>query len=247
MSAPPAPASLPDWPGYAVPDESYAAPPVRATSPVRLLLTVAVVAVLVMAGSAALSMWLTPPKALIVCPPDCGTPPISKPVATNPRFTPATGEFSVSYPGEGTAYEATVEPNGVVLDLLAGDGGTLRLFGQPANGQTPRQIADDLLRDHYPDATFAYEIPNAFVGYQLGYGEVADDYPADAIGDDGRNRVLIMVAVKNDFALIAAAAGPFREFSPAFGSGHPSGANFFLALDMAKYVNSFTWRGDPPR
>jgi hypothetical protein len=56
-----------------------------------------------------------------------------------------------------------------------------------------------------------------------------------------------MVAVKNDFALIAAAAGPFREFSPEFGSGHPSGANFFLALDMAKYVNSFTWRGDPPR
>ncbi|MCW2556007.1 MAG: hypothetical protein JWR13_3182 [Mycobacterium sp.] len=247
MSAPPAPAPLPDWPGYAVPDESYAAPAVRATSPVRLLVVVALVAVLVMAGSAALSMWLTPPEALIVCPPDCGTPPISKPVATNPRFTPASGEFSVSYPGEGTAYEATFEPNGVVLDLLAGDGGTLRLFGQPANGQTPRQIADDLLRDHYPDATFAYEIPNAFVGYQLGYGEVADDYPADAIGDDGRNRVLIMVAVKNDFALIAAAAGPFREFSPDFGSGHPSGANFFLALDMAKYVNSFTWRGDPPR
>lgn len=247
MSAPPAPAPLPDWPGYAVPDESYAAPAVRATSPVRLLVVVALVAVLVMAGSAALSMWLTPPEALIVCPPDCGTPPISKPVATNPRFTPASGEFSVSYPGEGTAYEATFEPNGVVLDLLAGDGGTLRLFGQPANGQTPRQIADDLLRDHYPDATFAYEIPNAFVGYQLGYGEVADDYPADAIGDDGRNRVLIMVAVKNDFALIAAAAGPFREFSPDFGSGHPSGANFFLALDMAKYVNSFTWRGDPAR
>jgi hypothetical protein len=47
--------------------------------------------------------------------------------------------------------------------------------------------------------------------------------------------------------LIAAAAGPYREFTPDFGSGHPSGANFVLALDMAKYVNSFTWRGDPPR
>ena len=220
---------------------------VRTTSPALLLSFVAVVAALVMAGSVGLSVWLTPPKAQIVCPPDCGRPPISKPVATNPRFTSEGGEFTVSYPGEQTAYEATFEPNGVVLDLLAGDGGTLRLFGQPANGQTPRQIADDLLREHYPDATFAYEIPNAFVGYQLGYGEIADDYPADAIGDAGRNRVLIMVAVKNDYALIAAAAGPFREFSPEFGSGHPSGANFFLALDMAKYVNSFTWRGDPPR
>jgi hypothetical protein len=229
------------------PDQAPEAQAVRSTSTARLLLIVGICAGLVMAAAAALSMWLTPPKALVVCPPDCGTPPISKPVATNPRFTPSGGEFSVSYPGPQTAYDATFEPNGVVLDLNAGDGGTLRLFGQPANGQTPRQIADDLLRDHYPDATFAYEIPNAFVGYQLGYGEVADDYPADAIGDDGRNRVLIMVAVKNDFALIAAAAGPFREFSPEFGSGHPSGANFFLALDMAKYVNSFTWRGDPPR
>ncbi|MDT5177896.1 MAG: hypothetical protein QOJ95_2094 [Mycobacterium sp.] len=241
------PTPLLDWPGYAAPDESYAAPAVRTTSRVRVLVLVAAVVAVVMAGSTALSEWLKPPVALVVCPPDCGTPPISKPVATNPRFTPADGEFSVSYPGEGTAYEATFEPDGVVLDLLAGDGGTLRLFGQPANGQTPRQIADQLLKDHYPDATFAYEIPNAFVGYQLGYGEVADDYPADAIGDDGRNRVLIMVAVKNDYALVAAAAGPYREFSPDFGSGHPSGANFFLALDMAKYVNSFTWRGDPPR
>ena len=39
---------------------------------------------------------------------------------------------------------------------------------------------------------------------------------------------------------------PF-EFSPDFGSGHPSGANLFLALDMGKYVNSFMWRGDPIR
>lgn len=220
---------------------------VRGTSPAWLLVIVGTGAALVMAASVALSSWLTPPEALVVCPPDCGRPPISKPIATNPRFTPSGGEFSVSYPGEETAYEATFEPNGVVLDLLAGDGGTLRLFGQPANGQTPKQIADDLLKDHYPDATFAYEIPNAFVGYQLGYGEVADDYPANAIGDDGRNRILIMVAVKNGYALIAAAAGPFREFNPDFGSGHPSGANFFLALDMAKYVNSFSWRGDPPR
>ena len=247
MSASPTAAPLPEWPGYAVAETSYTARSARTTSPVTVLLTLGAAIALVMAATVGVSLWLRPPLAQFVCPPDCGQPPISKPVATNPRFTPASGEFSVSYPGPGTAYEATFEDDGVVLDLQAGDGGTLRLFGQPANGQTPRRIADDLLRDHYPDASFSYEIPNAFVGYQLGYGEVADDYPADAIGDDGRNRVLIMVAVKNDYALIAAAAGPYREFSPEFGSGHPSGANFFLSLDMGKYVNSFTWRGDPPR
>lgn len=224
-----------------------AGPVPAGASPTRVLLIVGVGAVLVMASSIALSSRLVPPVARFVCPPDCGQPPISRPVFINPRFTSASGAFSVSYPGPQTAYDAVFQDNGVVLNLSAGDGGTLRLFGQPANGQTPRQIANDLLQQHYPDAIFSYEIPNAFVGYQLGYGEVADDYPADAIGDDGRNRILIMAAVKNGYALIAAAAGPYHEFSPDFGSGHPSGANFFLALDMSKYVNSFTWRGDPAR
>jgi hypothetical protein len=47
--------------------------------------------------------------------------------------------------------------------------------------------------------------------------------------------------------LVAAAVGPYHEFSRDFGSGHPSGANLQLALDMGKYVNSFTWRGGSPR
>jgi len=245
MSAPPAP--TPEWPGYSVPADSYVAPPARSASAARVLLALGACAAVVVAASVGLALWLTPPKPNYVCPPDCGHPPIAKPVATNPRFTPNSGEFSVSYPGPGTAYNATLEPNGVVLDLLVGDGGTLRLFGEPAAGRTPRQVAEDVLKDAYPDATTDYEIPNALVGYQLGYGEVADFFPADSIADDARLRILVMAAVKNDYALIAAAAGPFHEFSPDFGSGHPSGANFFLAMDMGKYVNSFTWRGDPPR
>lgn len=247
MNAGPTAAPLPEWPGYSVPNESYLAPPVRSARPIRLLLVLGACSALVVAATFALSLWLTPPLPNYVCPPDCGRPPIAEPVTTNPRFTSADGEFTVFYPGEATAYRASFEPNGVVLDLVAGDGGTLRLFGEPATDRTPRQIAEDLMSSTFPDAKIDYEIPNALVGYQLGYGEVADDYPANSVGGDSRLRVLIMVAVKNDYALIAAAAGPYHEYSPDFGSGHPSGANFFLALDMSKYVNSFRWRGDPPR
>ena len=60
-------------------------------------------------------------------------------------------------------------------------------------------------------------------------------------------RVIVIVAVKNDLALVAAAEGPFREFTPSFGPGPPSPANLQIAQDMGKYVNSFSWRGDPPR
>jgi hypothetical protein len=85
------------------------------------------------------------------------------------------------------------------------------------------------------------------VGYQPGYGEAADCWPQGSNSSYMKMRVLVMAAVKNDLALVAAAVGPFRAFGPDFGSGKPSGANLQIALDMGKYVNSFSWRGDPPR
>jgi hypothetical protein len=237
----------PRWPGRHVPDASYEAAPVRHTSAVALLAMVALVVALIVGVTVAVTIWRTPNAVNYVCPPDCGRPPIGQPVTVNPRFNAADGSFSVTYPGPETAYTASFDPDGVTLDLHVGDGGTLHLFGEPAAGRTPRDIAERLLVQSYPNAKVDYEVPNALVGYQPGYGVIADVYPASANSGEARLRVLIMVAVKNDLALVAAAAGPYHEFSPDFGSGHPSGANFFLALDIGKYVNSFMWRGDPVR
>ena len=136
---------------------------------------------------------------------------------------------------------------GVTAEWTAGDGGTLRLFSQPAQGRNAQQIAEALMQDGFPDAEVAYELPNASVGYHLGFGEVADFQPLAASSQSDLLRVIIIVAVKNDLALVAAAEGPFRAFTPAFGPGPPSPANLQIAQDMGKYVNSFGWRGDPPR
>jgi hypothetical protein len=186
----------------------------------------------------------TPVVPEFLCPPDCGRPPIAKPVESNPRFV--ADNFSVQYPGPGTAYEATLSPDGVELNFVAGDTGTMELFGLAAADRTPKQIAEDLIGENYPDATTDYEIPNALVGYQPGYGVVLDEYPQDSSGTFTRLRLLVMVAVKNDYALVAAAIGPYHEFSPDFGTGHPSGVNLQLAIDMGKYVNSFRWRAEQP-
>lgn len=239
--------SAPLYPGYALPAGSYEAPKLPRTSHTRLLLRLGIGAAVLVAVTVAVFVALTPSVAKYVCPPDCGQPPIGKPVARLPRFTPAGGEFSVAYPGEGTAYDVTMQDNGVTANFLAGDGGTMQLFSRPAVGRSAAEIAQTLLNETYPDAIKDYEIPNAMVGYQLGYGEVADEYPQDAAGNYTRLRLLILVAVKDDLALIAAAVGPYHRFAPDFGTGQPSGANLQLALDMAKYVNSFTWRGDPAR
>ena len=153
----------------------------------------------------------------------------------------------MQYPGPGTAYEATLNPDGVDLNFVGGDTGTLQLFGLPAANRTPQEIADSLIEEKYPAATTDYEIPNAMVGYEPGYGVVADDYPQDSNGMYMRLRIVVMVAVKNDYALVVAAIGPYHEFTRDFGTGHPSGVNLQLAIDMGKYVNSFQWRNPNTR
>jgi hypothetical protein len=212
------------------------------------LLRILVVGLTVVVGAGVVaSALITPSARRYVCPPDCGKPPVGKPVETNPRITLGNGEFSFAYPAKGTTYKTTLSASGAVLHFLAGDKGTMHLFGEPAGNRTPRQIADALIKRTYPDATVAYQIPNAMLGYQQGYGEVADFYPQGSASSYTRLRVLVMAAVKNGLALIAAAVGPYHKFSPDFGNGSPSGANLEIALDMSRYVNSFAWRGDPPR
>jgi hypothetical protein len=217
------------------------------TSYTRMLGPVGLAAAVGIAITVITSILITPGVAPYTCPPDCGAPPLGTPVETNPRFNAEGGSFSVSYPGRGTAYQATFNPkglNGVVLRYVGGDTGTLALFGEPAQDRSAKQIALRLLRKDQPDATIAYEIPNAAVGYQSGYGFVADAYPQLSTGRYLRLRVLILVAIKHDYALIASAVGPYHRFSAGYGSGHPSGANLELAMDMGKYVNSFQWGGD---
>ena len=181
---------------------------------------------------------------VFVCPPDCGRPPTGLPVSTNPRFSAPDGSFEVSYPAPGTAYTIDRDANGVTARWTAGDGGTLRLFGVPAAGRDARQVVQQVIDDDFPDAVVDYELPNATIGFQPGYGVTAD-FLAQRRADPVR--VIVIAAVKNDLALVAVADGPFMQFGPGIGPGLPSPANLQIAQDMGKYVDSFRWRGDPPR
>ncbi|QPG72531.1 zinc ribbon domain-containing protein [Mycolicibacterium mucogenicum DSM 44124] len=234
-------------PGYSLHAPAYATTPTRTTKRVQVTLIFVLAAVVVAALLVGVSGLLEKPAVRYVCPPECGHPPMGQPVTINPRFTAPDGSFSVAYPATGSAYEVTKDDHGVLAKLLAGDGGMLQLFSRPATGRQPKDIAAELVKATYPDAKTAYEIPNAMVGYQTGYGIVADWYPQGASRQYSRMRLLVLVAVKNDLALIAAASGPYHRFGPDFGSGKPSAVGLQLALDMGQYVNSFAWRGDPAR
>lgn len=248
MTAPKAEAAQQDsFEGYALPARRYLADPGHGP---KYFLTLGLWALVMVAGMVLLSFVdsrVADVPTRYVCPPDCGRPPTGLPVATNPRFTAADGSFSVSYPAPGAAYTVTTQPNGITAVWNAGDGGTLRLFSQPAADRNAEQIAGALMDDAFPDSVLSYRLPNATVGYHPGYGQVADFRPLAASNKADLLRVIIVVAVKDDLALIAVADGPFREFTPTVGPGPPSPANLQIAQDMGKYVNSFTWRGDRPR
>lgn len=183
------------------------------------------------------------PAPVYVCPPDCGGPPTGIPVSTNPRYVAPDGSFEVSYPAPGAAYRVTTDNTGVTAEWTAGDGGTIRLFGTPAGGRDARQVVEQVLTDGFPDAVVDYELPNATVGFQPGYGVTAN-FLASKRADPVR--VIVISATKNDLALVAVADGPFMQFGPGQGPGMPSPANLQIAQDMGKYVDSFSWRGDSP-
>jgi hypothetical protein len=247
-TAPPAEGFAPVcYPGYAMPAATYTAPQLLRPRFSWLLGRWGIVITTVAVALAAMALVLTPKIPLYMCPPECGHPPTGTPVMALPRFTAPGGAFSVAYPAEGSAYTITTENAGVTATFTGGDGGVMQLFSEPANGRSARDIVKAAVKKAYPDGQFAYEIPNAMVGYQPGYGEVVDDWPQSTSAAYSRVRILVMGAAKNDVALVAFATGPYREFGPDSGPGVPSGANLQLAQDMGKYVNSFQWSGDPER
>ena len=236
-----------NYPAAALPATRYTAPALRTPAFVPVLGSWTAVIAAAAGVSVAVTAAITTPASPYLCPPQCGRPPHAAPVSVLPRFAPADDSFSVAYPAPDSAYDVTTGERAVTARFTAGDGGVMQMFSEPAEGRTPREIVLTALRKAYPDAAVAYEIPNAMVGYQRGFGAVADDWPQSSLAGYRRIRLLVLGAVKNDLALVAFAVGPERAFRPGFGPGPPSGANLQLAMDMGKYVNSFRWRGDPPR
>ncbi|PRC47928.1 zinc ribbon domain-containing protein, partial [Mycobacterium sp. ITM-2017-0098] len=193
-------------PGYSTQSGTFETATKPPTTSFRTVALALVIAVIVLAGGlVGLSGLISRPAPKYVCPPDCGSPPMNRAVEINPRFTSADGAFSVSYPAEGAAYKVSKHDDGVTAVLQAGDGGTMQLFSRPAGGRSAEQIAVDLVNETFPDTMTSYEIPNTMVGYQPGYGLAADLWPQGAMSSSTRMRIIVMVAVKNDLALIAGA------------------------------------------
>ncbi len=236
------------WTGY--PGPALALPQVKHTHHAKLI-TFLVAGLLVLGGAVTgIGEWVTPAHKSYVCPPDCGHPPTAKPVSNVPRYVGSGKAYSVEYFPSTHTVSSSTDSGGVTEKLQVGDGGAIRLFATPAGGRTAQQVATDLVRKAFPDAKRAYTVPNAVVGYQPGYGEVDDVYPQSSDGSYAHDRLEVMVAVKNNLALVGEALGPYDPAAPggANDDGHPTGVSMQIATFLFDpLINSFAWRGDPPR
>lgn len=232
------------WPGFAAAARVYTVERVTRKSPLKVLATWLAAMMVLTAVFIGLPTLTVKQPPRYNCPPECGNPPSGVAVSANPRYTVPDGGFSVAYPAPGSAYVITKDNAGLTAKFTAGDGGEMRLTGEPAKGRSASDVAKAFLAVKFPTAQKAYEIPNAMVGFEPGYGEVADVFPLDLDISSVRMRAVVIVAVKDDEALIASAFGPFHQFGPNFGPGRPSPANVQIAEDLGKYVNSFRWQGD---
>jgi hypothetical protein len=166
---------------------------------------------------------------------------------TDPRFTASDGSWSVQYPSELQPLAADAPYVSFTLTDRQGQKTNAALFGVPAHDRSAEDIVHALIQKSCPDATLGYHLPNAMVGYQAGYGEYDDFTPQSGNASYATGRALAIVAIKHGVALGVLALGPKYEFKPGDPTSHPSAADFRAAGLLGPYVNSFMWKGDPPR
>jgi len=124
------------------------------------------------------------------------------------------------------------------------DGGTVQFLGVGGVGATPaREVVSSLVQKAASTAQLVYEVPDALVGYQGGYGAVYQVNTISASGTAVSDRLFVAAAVEGGEAVVVWAYGPY---DPGFASKglvlHPSFIDLDIALVLDPMINSIKWR-----
>lgn len=208
-------------------------------------IAVVIVAMIVWAVVASLQQ----PSTVTCKPPHCAAPPPRVTRLASPHiYTSSKYGFSLEYSTE------QIDPSHVTDHSIAWDatlnGGSevsWSFTGGNANGRDAQQIVEKIQGDNFSDATLAYRIPGADIGYTPGFGNVYDVSVAPGGGSAQHDRLIVMAAVKNGIAVAMIGLGPYQRSTPE-SDGHPSPAGTSLVHlgDFEETVKSVTWKGDPP-
>lgn len=185
--------------------------------------------------------------------PACTAPPPSAPhVANVHHYTSSAYGYSVEYSTEN------IEPSQQDSSTIAWDGQlnngdeiTWSFTGVHPGTRSAQQLVNDAQSNNFPDASFAYTIPGADLGYTPGYGNVYDLSAASGSGAAVHERLIIIAAIKNNaqgvpVGVVFVGLGPYQQTTPNT-DGHPNPAQTPLVDlgDVEETLTSVTWPGEP--
>lgn len=190
---------------------------------------------------------LLQPGTVSCGPPQCTLPPPKHgPLTATNHYTSSQYGFSLDYSTNNIQPSQTTASS-IAWDGQLSDGSEISwsLTGMPANGRSAQEIVNSTQSAHFPDAQQAYTVPDASLGYMLGYGNVYDVSVSPADGQSVHDRLLVFASIRRGLAVVLIGLGPYQQSSPNSGS-QPNPANTPLVQlgDFEENINSVTWPGE---
>lgn len=208
------------------------------------------------AGVVALIIVLTIAGRLLIpstptCPAPCRIPPPRvQPLSAPHTYTSSTYGFKVDYDTSFMGPSHIVEQNGseIIWDLTAsGGGGSINfpygVFGQAANGRTAEQVSQSYQSSQFPQATMLYQITQAGLGYEPGWGAVYDLNVQAPDGGSIDSRLFIVTSISGNTAVTFAGIG----FVKSEQEEHPNPSGTPMAQIFSFLLNQVTMPGEKPK
>ena len=179
------------------------------------------------------------------CAPQLRSPGHRHPGDGATRYTSPTGKFSVSYPTPDSAYEVTKTTTESRRSSPRATPASCSCSPQPATDE-PRKSAK-------ASSSTSSRMPRPPTKYPTRRSATKPDTARSPIPGRGWQRKpsgfgpCCWSPVKNDLALIAGAVGPLPRIQTRFRARVAVGSQPSNRAGHGKYVNSFSWQGDPAR
>lgn len=178
-------------------------------------------------------------------PAQCRQPPGAPPLGPAMPYTSGTYGYSLDA-APGCSYFPMPVTNsnadGISWQIQYADlGWPVSMVGQKTEGRSAREITEQIQREQYPTAEYAYSIPMAELGYHPGYGAVYD-YQIPGATSGVKARAIIMAATDGDLAIVVRFTGLYE---PTDNYSHANPAGTWAVFCVAKPANSVVWPGEP--
>jgi hypothetical protein len=175
-------------------------------------------------------------------------PPRVHDIMAPETYTSSDYGFSLQY-STANVTPSQEDSSSISWDAQLNDGSEVSwtFQGTDPNGRDARQIVEDVQSNNFGDATYAYTLPSAELGYTPGYGNVYDLEVAPNGGAAIHERLIIEAAIRNDVAVFFAGMGPYQKTDPNT-DDHPNPAETPLVGlgDVDLSLESVRWPGEPP-